>query len=64
MIVFDAVYNPLKTRFLKEAEEVGCITIQGVELFVNQAVDQFELWTGQKAPKSLMKEIVLDRLQS
>ena len=36
----------------------------GIELFVNQAVDQFVLWTGQMAPKSLMKKIVLDRLQS
>tara|TARA_B100000315_G_scaffold157956_1_gene146609 strand:- start:5993 stop:7453 length:1461 start_codon:yes stop_codon:yes gene_type:complete len=64
MIVFDAVYNPLKTRLLKEAEDTGCVTIEGIELFVNQAVDQFQLWTGEKAPKELMKEIVLDKLQS
>lgn len=64
MIVFDAVYNPLKTRLLREAENAGCITIQGVELFVNQAVDQFELWTGQTAPKELMMEIVLKKLKS
>jgi 3-dehydroquinate dehydratase/shikimate dehydrogenase len=63
MIVFDAIYNPLKTRLLQEAEEVGCVAIQGVELFVNQAVDQFELWTGLSAPKNVMKEIVLERLQ-
>ena len=62
MIVFDAVYNPLKTRLLREAEEMGCITIPGIELFVNQAVDQFELWTGEKAPKDLMMEIVLEKL--
>jgi shikimate dehydrogenase len=64
MVVFDAVYNPLKTRLLREAEEIGCVTIPGIELFVNQAVDQFELWTGEKAPKDLMKEIVLERLKS
>lgn len=63
MIVFDAVYNPLRTRLLREAEEAGCITIPGVELFINQAVDQFELWTGTEAPKDLMKSIVMDRLQ-
>lgn len=62
MIVFDAIYNPLKTRLLKEAEEAGCTIISGIELFVNQAVDQFELWTGLPAPKEIMKEIVLERL--
>ena len=64
MVVFDAVYNPLKTRLLREAEEIGCITIPGIDLFVNQAVDQFELWTGEKAPKDLMREIVIERLSS
>jgi len=63
MIVFDAIYNPFKTRLLQDAEEAGCIAIQGVELFINQAVDQFELWTGLPAPKNVMKEIVLERLQ-
>jgi 3-dehydroquinate dehydratase/shikimate dehydrogenase len=64
MVVFDAVYNPLKTRLLREAEKIGCITIPGIDLFVNQAVDQFELWTGEKAPKDLMREIVIERLSS
>ena len=64
MIVFDAVYNPLKTRLLQEAEDSGCVTIPGVDLFVNQAVDQFELWTAEQAPKKLMMEIALDKLQS
>jgi shikimate 5-dehydrogenase len=64
MVVFDAVYNPLKTRLLREAEKIGCITIPGIDLFVNQAVDQFELWTEEKAPKDLMREIVIERLSS
>ncbi len=64
MIIFDVVYNPLKTRLLREADDVGCVTIPGIELFVNQAADQFELWTGEKAPNDLMKEIVLEGLQS
>lgn len=50
MTVFDSVYNPMETRLLKDAKAAGCTAISGVELFVNQAVLQFELWTGQTAP--------------
>jgi 3-dehydroquinate dehydratase/shikimate dehydrogenase len=62
-VVFDSVYNPLETRLLKEAAEAGCRTIRGLELFVNQAVDQFELWTGEKAPREIMEETALEKLR-
>jgi 3-dehydroquinate dehydratase/shikimate dehydrogenase len=63
MIVFDAVYNPLKTRLLKEAEAKGCIIIPGVEMFINQGVAQFEMWTKRNAPINIMREVVLDKLR-
>lgn len=47
-IVFDAVYNPEQTLFIKQAREAGCSTITGVEMFVRQAAEQFELFTGTK----------------
>lgn len=62
MVVMDIVYNPLKTRLLKEAESIGCIAINGVSMFVYQGVSQFESWTGQKAPVDVMKKAVLDAL--
>ena len=62
MIVFDSVYNPMETRLIKEAYNAGCKTIQGIELFVNQAAAQFELWTGQKAPLEEMREVVVNKL--
>jgi len=61
-LVFDVVYNPLQTRLLKEAEWFGCDTISGVEMFINQAVVQFELWTGEKAPEEVMRKVVLGHL--
>jgi shikimate dehydrogenase len=61
-VVFDIVYNPRKTRLLREAEAVGCTTIPGLEMFVNQAVVQFELWTGQRAPVGIMRNVVEERL--
>lgn len=45
-VVFDTIYNPLKTRLLTEAESRGCRIIAGDEMFVRQAATQFELWTG------------------
>lgn len=62
-VVFDIVYTPRQTRLLKEAESVGCKTIPGLEMFVNQAVVQFELWTGQRAPVDVMRKVVEDTLK-
>jgi shikimate dehydrogenase len=61
-VVMDTVYNPLKTRFLTEADKVGCRTIDGVAMLVHQGAVQFELWTGQKAPVDIMRRAVLDEL--
>jgi len=62
MIVMDMVYNPLKTRFLQEAENIGCTIIDGVSMFVHQGAVQFELWTSHKAPVDIMRKVVLDNL--
>ncbi|MCC6488677.1 MAG: shikimate dehydrogenase [Candidatus Hydrogenedentes bacterium] len=62
--VFDIVYTPLQTRLLIEAKERGLKVIPGIEMFVNQAVLQFERFTGEKAPVDVMRNVVLERLQS
>ena len=54
-VVMDIVYSPFKTRLLREAEEAGCITINGLAMLLYQGVAQFELWTGRKAPVGIMK---------
>jgi 3-dehydroquinate dehydratase/shikimate dehydrogenase len=61
-VVFDTIYNPLETRLLRLARDAGCVTVPGLEMFVQQAVAQFEIWTGKKAPVSLMREGVRKRL--
>jgi shikimate dehydrogenase len=60
--VFDIVYNPLETRLLREARGAGCRVVSGVEMFINQAVLQFELFTGQSAPEDVMRQVVMERL--
>ena len=62
LAVFDAVYNPRRTKLLQDAENAGCKTILGLEMFLGQAYVQFELWTGQPAPRRVMREIVEEKL--
>ena len=62
LTVFDIIYTPLKTRLLKEAEEIGCEVISGVDMFVYQAALQFELWTGEPSPIKVMREALLENL--
>ncbi|RRT68938.1 hypothetical protein BHM03_00017017 [Ensete ventricosum] len=44
-VVFDAVYTPKVTRLLREAEESGATVVSGLEMFIRQAMGQFELFT-------------------
>jgi len=61
-VVFDVVYNPIETRLLREARAARCRTVSGLDMFVRQAVAQFEMWTGQQAPVDVMADIVRRRL--
>jgi 3-dehydroquinate dehydratase/shikimate dehydrogenase len=62
MIVFDTVYHPENTMFLKLARERECVTVTGVDMFVRQAAHQFQLFTGKPAPLDLMRDIVKHKL--
>jgi shikimate dehydrogenase len=62
LTVFDIVYNPIKTRLLREAEAAGAKTISGVDMLVWQGALAFELWTGAKAPVKLMRETAIKGL--
>ncbi len=58
-IVFDIVYNPPRTPILALAEKRGARTVPGYMMLLYQAVLQFELFTGEKAPESLMERELL-----
>jgi shikimate dehydrogenase len=62
LVVMDIVYNPYPTRLLRDAEARGLATVPGIEMFVNQALLQFEAWTGERAPRQVMRQVVLDHL--
>ncbi|MGD9721573.1 MAG: shikimate dehydrogenase [Pirellulales bacterium] len=58
MIVFDTVYNPENTLLIKEAYSQSCTVVTGVDMFVRQACLQFKLFTGQEAPRDLMRDVL------
>ena len=60
-LIFDTIYNPPRTRLLREAEAAGCDTISGVEMFVRQAAAQFTLWTGHPAPLDVFRRVMAER---
>jgi shikimate dehydrogenase len=62
--VADAIYNPFKTRLLREAEAAGCAVASGFEMFLYQGTAQFKIWTGKEPPVELMRDVVLERLQA
>jgi 3-dehydroquinate dehydratase/shikimate dehydrogenase len=63
-LVFDTIYNPLKTKLLTQAETQGAKTIPGIEMFVRQAAAQFQAWTRQPAPTQVMRDVIVKRLSS
>lgn len=56
MWVGDVVYRPFRTDLLRAAEELGCPTVLGAQMLVEQAADTFELLTGQVPDRQRMRE--------
>jgi len=63
-VVYETVYNPLETAFLRQARQQGLRALPGTELLLWQAVAGFELWTGTSAPLDVMKSGLLSALKS
>jgi len=63
MAVFDTVYNPARTLLLKEAKKKRMKTIDGISMFVNQAMAQFKLFTNTNGNPELMRKVVCDSLE-
>ena len=63
-VFFDTVYNPIDTPMLRVARERGCQTIDGVQMFVRQAAEQFMIWTDKPAPIELFDRLVREKLSS
>lgn len=62
-LVCDLVYNPPKTRLLAAARSRGAETLSGIGMLLYQGVIAFEIWTGKKAPVSVMKKALRRQMQ-
>ena len=62
MVVFDIIYNPLETKLLKEAGEIGAKCINGVEMLVQQAAEAFKIWFKIEPPVNEMRKAALKSL--
>jgi shikimate 5-dehydrogenase len=61
-VVFDMVYNPIETLLIRRAIEQGKTVVRGIDMFIEQAVKQFEIWTGESAPRPAMMKAALEAL--
>ena len=61
-VVYDIVYNPLKTELLSYAQKNGYRLITGLDMFVHQGAKAFEIWTGKKPKIEIMKIAALEAL--
>jgi 3-dehydroquinate dehydratase/shikimate dehydrogenase len=61
-MVFDMVYNPQQTMLTRRAEEQGKAVIPGLQMFLEQAAHQFEIWTGETAPRPAMEKAAMEAL--
>lgn len=63
-ICYDIVYNPLQTKFLRQAKQAGATTIGGLEMLIQQAARSFRLWTGHQFPFELVRDRLHEELAS
>ncbi len=63
-LVFDVVYNPPETLFLRQARAAGARILGGLPMLVYQGAAAFEIWTDKKAPVDIMLSAAREALCS
>jgi len=58
LLVYDLIYHPAKTLFLRQAEKAGAKIINGLPMLVYQGIESFYLWTGLKPEGKEVLEII------
>jgi 3-dehydroquinate dehydratase / shikimate dehydrogenase len=61
-VVFDMVYNPIETELVRRATGQGLTIISGLQMFLEQAARQYEIWTGATAPRTVMEKVAIETL--
>ncbi len=61
-VVYDLIYNPEKTRLLKDAAQRGAQTLGGLEMLIQQAAASYQQWTNQLMPLDAVRKAVRAKL--
>ena len=56
LVVADVIFNPPETKLIRDAQDKGCTTLDGMGMLVNQAVIGFKIWTDVDADAGVMRE--------
>jgi shikimate dehydrogenase len=62
LLVYDLIYNPSETKLIKAAKKKDCRVSNGLGMLLNQGVIAFGIWTGEIAPKEIMRKVLLSAL--
>lgn len=62
-LVYDLIYNPFETKFMREAKKASVPTLGGLSMLIAQAMAQQKIWTGIDAPMKEMSAAALQRLR-
>lgn len=63
-VVYDLVYNPVETRFLRMAASRGATTIGGLEMLIQQASAAYRQWTGRQMPVEAVRDALTQQAES
>jgi shikimate dehydrogenase len=55
-IAYDLIYTPNPTQFLRQAKQQGAVTIDGLEMLVQQGAVALKIWLGQTPPVDVMRQ--------
>lgn len=58
-LVFDLVYNPIRTRFMQDAQAAGVACVSGLSMFLHQGLAQFEIWTGKQLNANRARQLLM-----
>ena len=62
--VYDIIYTPERTRFLREAEARGHRVLNGTAMLVGQGAEAFAMWTGIRPDEAVMEKALLESLRA
>jgi shikimate 5-dehydrogenase len=62
MVIADAITNHPRTHFIEDAESIGCKTLDGLGMLVNQGAIALKYWTGEDVDPVVMRKAVKDAL--